>query len=182
MENKDRGKRSALQKLLATLPPRPDVPTETQTFRLIDLPDELWLRIGKMVIDDTPATNLTLRSSTSATRVIQPPILQTCAALRNELRMEYFRKKITVTVGDTAGLRVYAKLGRYLRAIGPEARRQIRVVCEYARLRLVGRSDRWQRPPPMSKFRYWEWDMMFTPRRTPRRRVYEAHAWEITFL
>ncbi|SMR52500.1 unnamed protein product [Zymoseptoria tritici ST99CH_1A5] len=165
MVNKDRGKRSALQKLLAMLPPHPDVPKETQTFRLFDLPDELWLRIGKMVIDDAPAINLTLRSSTSATRVIQPPILQTCAALRNELRMEYFRKKITVTVGDTAGLRVYAKLGRYLRAIGPEARRQIRV-----------------RPPPMSKFRYWEWDMMFTPRRTPRRRVYEAHAWEITFL
>ncbi|SMR51331.1 unnamed protein product [Zymoseptoria tritici ST99CH_1E4] len=28
--------------------------TEIQPFRLLDLPDELWVRIGKMVVDDSP--------------------------------------------------------------------------------------------------------------------------------
>ncbi|SMR52469.1 unnamed protein product [Zymoseptoria tritici ST99CH_3D1] len=28
--------------------------TEVQPFRLLDLPDELWVRIGKMVIDNSP--------------------------------------------------------------------------------------------------------------------------------
>lgn len=94
-------------------------------FRLLDLPDELWVRIGKFVIEEsTPCRMDTLPMLCLAK---QPAILQVCSRLRSELRLQYYNTKIEIRFRSVCHLvnnrRVY---GEYLRAIGPHARRQIK--------------------------------------------------------
>ncbi|SMY24043.1 unnamed protein product [Zymoseptoria tritici ST99CH_1A5] len=97
-------------------------------FRLLDLPDELWAKIGRLVIDDLPAIKLhsytfytDLESTSSALAV--PGVLQTCSALRNELRSDYYKSnKIAVDL-DHSWPEEFHNVGLHLQAIGAEARR-----------------------------------------------------------
>ncbi|KJY00141.1 hypothetical protein TI39_contig341g00015 [Zymoseptoria brevis] len=181
MEDQNRGNRPALPKALATLLPPPEVATEAQTFRLFDMPDELWLRIGKMVIDDVPTINVralrkflwpkrgsdSYKYATYSATLTPPAILQTCAALRKELRNTYYREKVTVTASCTLGPHSYIILDRYLR------------------MWTWGPQKGLLRPPP-SGFKHWEWELMFTPTRVPAAHREDedrrATRWEITFL
>ncbi|SMR52507.1 unnamed protein product [Zymoseptoria tritici ST99CH_3D1] len=95
-----------------------------QPFRLLDLPDELWARIGKMVINDLPIQCISSGPGPEA-----PAILQTCSALRNELRLEYYGAKLQILVHHRLDLSIRChSLGEYLRAIGADARRCIKIV------------------------------------------------------
>ncbi|SMR52527.1 unnamed protein product [Zymoseptoria tritici ST99CH_3D1] len=108
---------------------------QEQSFRLLDLPDELWVKIGKMIIDDWRPINLTTAADFDVLKCVPtakmrpPPILHTCSALRNELRPYYYGgDKFEVGIqwygfGRRSALDL---VGRYLVAIGPEARRQLR--------------------------------------------------------
>ncbi|KJX93690.1 hypothetical protein TI39_contig4271g00002 [Zymoseptoria brevis] len=155
---------------------------EVQPFRLFDLPDELWVRIGKMVIHDTKAINvgrITLCSDKKgcdagheaeewlvpSCKLTPPAILQTCSWLRNELRGTYYRDKVAVrVVWEWAPYpEIYSLLGRYLRMIGPKARSQIQGAMS---------DDIWlvpKRPTPEPQWcRYvdWEIEMMLEAQRT----------------
>ncbi|SMY24042.1 unnamed protein product [Zymoseptoria tritici ST99CH_1A5] len=108
---------------------------QEQPFRLLDLPDELWVKIGKMVIDDWRSIKLTTPADfdflkrVPAAKMDPPPILHTCSALRNELRLYYYGSdKFEVGVRRAGVMWRSAQdlVGRYLVAIGPEARRQLR--------------------------------------------------------
>ncbi|SMR52532.1 unnamed protein product [Zymoseptoria tritici ST99CH_3D1] len=151
------------------LPKLPLPDPANQPFRLLDLPDELWSKIGKMVIDDIPSLHVALPpprsyfttgslvsallpnidynvesfyyyhheridNSTyfidklSAPEFKTPAVLQTCSALRNELRLYYYSSnKIGVTMGPRDGYNTPddRHVGNYLRAIGADARRQL---------------------------------------------------------
>ncbi|KJY01967.1 hypothetical protein TI39_contig268g00001 [Zymoseptoria brevis] len=131
-----------------------------QPFRLLDLPDELWSRIGKMVINDLPAHRLEktyIRSGHSSTPK-PPPILQVCSALRNELRLEYFRTKVDILLQPRqyiADLDLHmGSIGRYLRIIGPDARRQLKLSYDGG----VWLASRPLPPPDRGAFEEW-WGM-----------------------
>ncbi|SMR52496.1 unnamed protein product [Zymoseptoria tritici ST99CH_3D1] len=96
----------------------------SQPFRLLDLPDELWVRIGIMIIEDSP---LNRAGSYPHYRLMKPPaILQTCSALRKELRPVYFETKVAITPESRFDLLCHRHiLGEFLRTIGAEARRQM---------------------------------------------------------
>jgi hypothetical protein len=148
--------------------------------------------IGKMVIDDSPARHITyidicdkdsygemhqiFRDQESGGEqhsekgwVIScflaiPAVLQTCSALRNELRGGYYRDKITVAVPYHYDPIVCTQLGRYLRMIGPHARRSIRpAVCDDGWI-TSGRES--PASPPWNHMADWEVEMMVVPRRT----------------
>ncbi|SMR52525.1 unnamed protein product [Zymoseptoria tritici ST99CH_3D1] len=181
--------------------------TEEQPFRLFDLPDELWVRIGKMVVQDIKTIKvgrITLCSGKKgcdagheaedwlipSCELTPPAILQTCSWLRNELRGGYYRDKVAVRVvwdwgwdsGRTADL--YSLLGRYLRMIGPEARKQIQGTMS---------DDVWLTPkaptpePQWCRYADWEIEMMLEGQRTaqpsdPRVRPADEMWYKITFI
>ncbi|KJY01966.1 hypothetical protein TI39_contig268g00002 [Zymoseptoria brevis] len=95
-----------------------------QPFGLLDLPDELWSRIGKMVIED-----LSPNLFSSDDRPETPSIFQTCSALRRELRLTYFATKIKISLNETRKSQSHSRkreaLGDYFKMIGPLAARQI---------------------------------------------------------
>ncbi|SMQ50374.1 unnamed protein product [Zymoseptoria tritici ST99CH_3D7] len=181
--------------------------TEEQPFRLFDLPDELWVRIGKMVVQDIKTIKvgrITLCSGKKgcdagheaedwlipSCELTPPAILQTCSWLRNELRGGYYRDKVAVRVvwdwgwdsGRTADL--YSLLGRYLRMIGPEARKQIQGTMS---------DDVWLTPtaptpePQWCRYADWEIEIMLEGQRTaqpsdPRVRPADEMWYKITFI
>ncbi|SMR52513.1 unnamed protein product [Zymoseptoria tritici ST99CH_1A5] len=175
---------------------------ETSSFRLFDLPPELWVRIGKMVINDLPALTLgriNFRSERIASfRVgmstewglisseLRPPaILQTCSALRNELRNGYYQSKICIMLPLWLSSERVFRLGQYLRMIGPEARRQVQT----RNVRCSGQGSEglydmtwWETVSNAS----WDFEMMVTQKRLPDQRMpgaVRAHFdWHIKFL
>ncbi|SMR52523.1 unnamed protein product [Zymoseptoria tritici ST99CH_3D1] len=112
---------------------------EQQPFRLFDLPDELWIKIGEMAIDSEDTTDIGEMAQECFDPIYEeegrqillrhPAILQTCSALRNELRLRYYRNNVSITMySDFEGARQNNSLravGAYLRLIGLEARQQI---------------------------------------------------------
>ncbi|SMR51359.1 unnamed protein product [Zymoseptoria tritici ST99CH_1E4] len=106
------------------------VPDGEQPFRLFDLPDELWVKIGQMATEDLPAIgeflpdrhpNRRHELSKLFSKLKTPAILQTCSALRKELRLHYYgSNKIRVTIDELSAVGV---LRPYLQAIGLSARR-----------------------------------------------------------
>ncbi|SMY24040.1 unnamed protein product [Zymoseptoria tritici ST99CH_1A5] len=158
---------------------------EQQPFRLLDLPDELWIKIGNMVIDDIQPKNVGIiwmcKSAAWANPddyqpegpeehpgyehfsfdLTPPAILQTCVSLRKELRNSYYHDKISITVRmcwwgmDES----YLLLGQYLRMMGPEARRQIKAVSDEGWHKKTNPvpAPRWER------FQSWEVEMMLVP-------------------
>ncbi|KJY00138.1 hypothetical protein TI39_contig341g00014 [Zymoseptoria brevis] len=97
---------------------------QKQKLGLLDLPDELWAKIGNMVVEDLPRTQVSTRPQYD---LKQPAILQTCASLRNELRLDYFRTKVFIIPQMAVLLEHRQKYGEYLHAIGADARRLITV-------------------------------------------------------
>ncbi|SMR52493.1 unnamed protein product [Zymoseptoria tritici ST99CH_3D1] len=81
---------------------------QKQTLGLLDLPDELWAKIGNMVIKDLPRTQVSTRP-------------------QNELRLDYFRAKVFIIPQMAVLLKHRQKYGEYLYAIGADARRLITV-------------------------------------------------------
>ncbi|SMR52516.1 unnamed protein product [Zymoseptoria tritici ST99CH_3D1] len=205
----------SLHVLFIILRPDTDKPTqppplhvaspEAQPFRLFDLPDELWVRIGKMVIDDTPAMKVSKvvtrpalepssRNKNSSKEYgidLNPPaILQTCSALRRELRAEYYRHKVTLATSvnykhGSNSLSAISKLGQWLLIIGPEARQEVQGIYhgDFARrgvaiLAAPGcGASKWG----MGR---WEFEMMLTPKRYPPAgsETSDWVHWEIKFL
>ncbi|KAK4631876.1 hypothetical protein CLAFUW4_03886 [Fulvia fulva] len=125
---------------------------EVKPFRLLDLPPEIWSKIGMMAIEDTPpCTNASIASAkspptrhrtfkssspdipTPAIQITcnlsvpltsqQPPITRVCRVLREELLSQYYRTKVRLSL-------VYydaeaSTMGKWLRSIGPENRRLV---------------------------------------------------------
>ncbi|SMQ50378.1 unnamed protein product [Zymoseptoria tritici ST99CH_3D7] len=105
------------------------VKNEEQPFRLFDLPDELWVKIGQMATEDLPAIELFLPGRHTSrhhelsklfSELKTPAILQSCSALRKELRLHYYGgNKIRVTIDELSAV---GSLRPYLQAIGSDAR------------------------------------------------------------
>ncbi|KAK4497309.1 hypothetical protein PRZ48_011759 [Zasmidium cellare] len=69
---------------------------EVKPFRLLDLPPEIWSKIGKMVIDDIPeVTMYTFRRFPCKDH--QAPILRTCRVVREELLPYFWEAGVKVT-------------------------------------------------------------------------------------
>ncbi|SMR51351.1 unnamed protein product [Zymoseptoria tritici ST99CH_1E4] len=197
MEDKESSEHPTLHELSPIpLPP-------AQPFRLMDLPDELWVRIGKMVIEDSAAIevrhiewdrNLVVPLKDRhhqrpdgwvySSELTPPAILQTCAALRKELRAEYYRAKITISVtrrpmfGSSARRR--PAIGQYLRMIGPDARKMIQAT--HAGF-MVNKTQEKVGEPPAQTFSDWEVEMMWTSVREPYwHQDLDMVEWQVKFL
>ncbi|SMQ50375.1 unnamed protein product [Zymoseptoria tritici ST99CH_3D1] len=133
-------------------------------FRLLDLPDELWAEIGRLVIEDLPTIELdswdfTDPESTSMALAV-PGILQTCSALRNELRSDYYRSnKIEVRLYNSPEIYCPEALDDvrlHLQAIGPEARR---LLTGYRIEQFCGWSEEYWKRTPLRRLLDWKIEM-----------------------
>ncbi|KAF2169751.1 hypothetical protein M409DRAFT_52257 [Zasmidium cellare ATCC 36951] len=80
---------------------------EVKPFRLLDLPPELWSKIGKMVISDIPEYPMCLLWACRSLDYAAP-ILRTCRVLREELLPSFYEAglKISCCTGiDLDGLK-----------------------------------------------------------------------------
>ncbi|SMQ50363.1 unnamed protein product [Zymoseptoria tritici ST99CH_1A5] len=163
--------------IISDSPPAADEAQQQQRpFRLLDLPDELWAKIGRMVIDDAP--KITLRGKRVEFQSpwsiawgrktwdlekcdLNPPgILQTCSALRRELRADYYRQKMVIYVAAYHARRENIEIiGRFLRAIGPDARKHIQ--GSYGEF-LVRGVHEGPRQPRLNDLSHWKVEFMLT--------------------
>ncbi|SMY24037.1 unnamed protein product [Zymoseptoria tritici ST99CH_1A5] len=197
MVDKESSEHPALRKL----PPIPLPPA--QPFRLMDLPDELWVRIGKMVIEDSAAIQvghierdrnvvLGLKDGEGqrpngwmySSELTPPAILQTCAALRKELRGEYYRAKITISVKrrptNSTSVEGRRAIGQYLRMIGPHARKMIQATHSGF---MVMKAQEKLGKPPAQALSGWEVEMMWTSVREPYwHQDLDMVEWQVKFL
>ncbi|KAK4612111.1 hypothetical protein CLAFUW4_13357 [Fulvia fulva] len=108
-----------------------EVANTTKPFPLLDLPPELWSKIGKLVVDQSDKVTdstivLITQSSDPRERakyreeIGQPAITRTCQVLRAELLPYYYRSKISVQV--IAGSLEVVSVGKWLRSIGDKNR------------------------------------------------------------
>lgn len=102
------------------------------TFRLLDLPKELWSEIGKMAVDNHASLHFgesccfyvvdngeTRRSRDGRVSNI-PPVTQTCAAMREELLSYYYVTKVDINVILRTSLGGEGRrLAHWLRSIEP---------------------------------------------------------------
>ena len=105
-------------------------------FRLLDLPPELWIKIGKLMIDestsctankDTWRRALKLPNRDYLCNSDPPAILHTCGLLRFELTPYYYRTKVDISAlyrrkNNFWGLDA---VGKWLRSADPVNRRMI---------------------------------------------------------
>ncbi|KAK4612296.1 hypothetical protein CLAFUW4_13450 [Fulvia fulva] len=106
---------------------------QEKPFRLLDLPAEIWSKIGKLAIDNTTtltASNIKClkpqyhgRSSYDRSAAIQPAITRTCRALRYELLHYYYRTTIAIHTKDGEDALELDAIGDWLRSIGAVNRR-----------------------------------------------------------
>ncbi|SMY24026.1 unnamed protein product [Zymoseptoria tritici ST99CH_1A5] len=188
---------------LATSTPLPPLTTidctEAQPFRLLDLPDELWIKIGKMVIEDLPVTQITMKTAFDYTTraynipehfkmpkvlaagVKTPAILHTCSSLRKELRLGYYNSKINILVEFFNG-KEDKWVPKYLRAIGTEARKQISGAVDMGCLNPIEPTPNF----PYHRLEHWQIEMKLTPRRGPSECTFnsgcEKFRWIVEFL
>ncbi|SMR52514.1 unnamed protein product [Zymoseptoria tritici ST99CH_3D1] len=191
MVDKESSEHPALRKL----PPIPLPPA--QPFRLMDLPDELWVRIGKMVIEDSAAIQvghierdrnvvLGLKDGEGQrpngwmySSELTPP-----AALRKELRGEYYRAKITISVKrrptNSTSVEGRRAIGQYLRMIGPHARKMIQATHSGF---MVMKAQEKLGKPPAQALSGWEVEMMWTSVREPYwHQDLDMVEWQVKFL
>lgn len=124
--------RPCLSKQRYAVPFVPDSHARTnsyQPFRLLDLPPELWSKIGRIAIDkgdDDPWwCHISKRSSEA---VVAPPIAQTCRALRYELLPYYYETRVEIRdVQLDLGVEL-RNIGIWLMAVGHAHRACIRNV------------------------------------------------------
>ncbi|KJX93688.1 hypothetical protein TI39_contig4271g00001 [Zymoseptoria brevis] len=178
--------------------------TETQPCYLLDLPVELLINIGQLLIEALPTIRVSdvtiTRAEKGRTRngyashtwlakgfdLAPPASLQTCSALRNELRSDYYRQKVTINpYPQRSSGKDDHRLGKYLQMIGPEARRSIRV---FPFLTAMGKSEA-PSEPPRREFSHWEVEMMFVPKCYPEPGKRDVSGrdrghifWEIDFI
>ncbi|SMR51340.1 unnamed protein product [Zymoseptoria tritici ST99CH_1E4] len=117
---------------------KPQEHSDQSRFRLLDLPDELWVKIGQMVVWDEIGRlshGSGLRSIfEDATRYLAgtiekhevgcayPAILQTCQRLRNELLPQYYQSLERLPSLDPHDGYIAPAFGSWLRAIDPQLR------------------------------------------------------------
>ncbi|SMQ50357.1 unnamed protein product [Zymoseptoria tritici ST99CH_3D7] len=185
---------------VATSTPLPSLTTidcsEAQPFRLLDLPDELWTKIGKMVIDELPVTDIDMHGlfedddttlnperfaalKVLAPGVKPPAILQTCSSLRKELRLDYYKSKITVSM-EQIPYKKQELVGMYLRSIGADARKEISGSMYGGLVKKAFPTPRL----PMVCFEDWEIEVELTAERTTQDWTEDCEIlqWNITFL
>ena len=104
-----------------------------QPFRLLDLPPELWLKIGKLAIDSTP---LLLKSNhicnimhsseerRASASLWQPAITRVCVPLRVELLPYYYQTRVEEGNWPVRS----GSVCLFLEAIGRENRKMIRAM------------------------------------------------------
>ncbi|KAK4497316.1 hypothetical protein PRZ48_011766 [Zasmidium cellare] len=97
---------------------------ELKHFRLFDLPPELWIKIGKMAIDDSPAIK---NYEIHCRRTIKSlaALAYTCRALRKELLPYYCETKISpvFSIFEEAGR--IGRLGHWARRLDPSTRAMV---------------------------------------------------------
>ncbi|KAK4611877.1 hypothetical protein CLAFUW4_12865 [Fulvia fulva] len=96
---------------------------------LLDLPPELWSKIGKLVIDDSPL--ITERSLETiqywkTRKSYQPAIIRTCRSLRHELLPYLYRTRVLVMCGTSPA--DFSTVARWLHAMSSDMRRRVRGV------------------------------------------------------
>ena len=93
-----------------------------KTFRLLDLPPELWSRICKLVVIRDCTFFLKNPGSVHVTceSTQQPPITRTCWSLRNEALPTFYRRNVFVIVDRDSEL---LGLHKWLRGLGSDKRR-----------------------------------------------------------
>ncbi|KAF7188661.1 hypothetical protein HII31_09913 [Pseudocercospora fuligena] len=125
---------------------------QEKPFRLLDLPPELWIKIGQMAVDDATEPNKCLaREKESAEdvsgawpldsettvgesqRVLQPAITKTCRILRRELLPYHYENNVTLVLIECLQYWEREKINKWLAAIGTESRKKIR--CAYLMIR-----------------------------------------------
>ncbi|KAK4611483.1 hypothetical protein CLAFUW4_12813 [Fulvia fulva] len=101
---------------------------------LLDLPAEIWSKIGKVVIDETPlftdsdiSPDYIMDWSDNNTEVL-PRISLACRALREELLPYFYEKNVFLCFmsPNVEGTEKYEDVGRFLRAIGKENRTSLK--------------------------------------------------------
>ncbi|KAK4612108.1 hypothetical protein CLAFUW4_13358 [Fulvia fulva] len=104
-------------------------PQQVKPFRLLDLPPELWSKIGQLIVDD--ASTVTEKklywihhpypsSAQELAEIQQPATTRTCSILRAELLPYYYQSKISISViASSLASRV---VGKWLRMIGSKNR------------------------------------------------------------
>ncbi|KAK4631981.1 hypothetical protein CLAFUW4_03368 [Fulvia fulva] len=110
---------------------------QSKPFRLLDLPPELWSKIGRVAVDEVPRIDsYAIRKPSMDAEVYganrkpctgdhQPPITRACAALRHELLPYYYKSRVDVAICRSTRWLV-KNTGRWLRAIGPANRNLVR--------------------------------------------------------
>lgn len=125
-----------------------------QPFRLLDLPNELWIEIGKLAIDEHPIEHRPWEAprgySDKATlqhRNGQPAITRVCRILRQELMPYYHKHKIHCVVRYRHQNNDWPQAWHWLKHIDSTARRRLgpvivvskapcgRAKCAFCRLR-----------------------------------------------
>ncbi|SMR52483.1 unnamed protein product [Zymoseptoria tritici ST99CH_3D1] len=139
-----------------SVPPTPSaLPLPASVKRptsLLDLPEELWIEIGKMVINDLPITIIQAIADVSteysercghihyqnidtlSPRPLPPAILQTSSALRRELRLVYFSEKIVIEISIRSAAPRLLLLDQYMAMVGRSACQKIKGVVRWGRL------------------------------------------------
>ncbi|KAK4497310.1 hypothetical protein PRZ48_011760 [Zasmidium cellare] len=120
------------------MPPEPDnvsldakPENDPEPFRLLDLPPELWVKIGKYAIDDAPKVTeqnfleasdikhsewASVKEARAA--LIQPAITKICQVMRNELLPYYYQAKFHVVFNTLADHLIYDVFAEWLSAGG----------------------------------------------------------------
>lgn len=119
-------------------------------FRLLDLPPELWLRIGQLAVDSAnndrtdhfePFNMYQLLVTTAAPvscvsvwqDYLPPPITLVCKTLRHEMLSYHYRSRFKCYIFAYNADWTIKVIGTWLRAIGPIARSSLEdVVCYVA--------------------------------------------------
>ncbi|KAK4621254.1 hypothetical protein CLAFUW4_06980 [Fulvia fulva] len=101
-------------------------------FRLLDLPDELWAKIGKLALDDieplcSEYLDYLVYDDDDKVQIPQKPaITRTCKALRHELLPLYYEQKIDLDLRESRFWLWGSLTRRWLQAIGATNRKAIR--------------------------------------------------------
>ncbi|KAK4611728.1 hypothetical protein CLAFUW4_13312 [Fulvia fulva] len=102
-------------------PSKTDTATE-QRKGLLDLPAEIWSKIGKIVIADSNHLSATAfwESPKHPDFYHQPPIPRTCRILREEPLPQFYSTRVHIHCAN------FSRITVWLRRIGPELRRCLR--------------------------------------------------------
>lgn len=97
-------------------------PTLRQRKGLLDLPAEIWSKIGKIVIADSNHLSATAfwESPKHPDFYHQPPIPRTCRILREEPLPQFYSTRVHIHCAN------FSRITVWLRRIGPELRRCLR--------------------------------------------------------